>query len=140
MTIEHNANFVKEWQELHNCHESYERFALIIKLLAITLTVLLIVLVQPYLVTLLVLAILWLQEAIWKTYQARAGDRIALIEQALTDNKHNEKNSTSAFQFYSQWSNNRAGAFGLIMEYLKNAMKPTVVYPYVPLMIIALIT
>jgi len=138
MTIEHNADLVKEWQELHNCHESYERLALIIKLLAVTLTVLLVVVAQSHLIILLVLAILWLQEGIWKTYQARTSDRIALIEQTITGNKQSEKNSTSAFQFYSQWSDNRTGALGLIKEYLKNAIKPTVIYPYVPLMIIAL--
>ena len=144
MTIEQNADLVKEWLELHRCHESYERYALIIKLLAVTLTVLLIIFAQPYLVILLVLAVLWLQEGVWKTYQARTSDRIELIELTIMQLKQEgvsftNKSNSIAFQFYSQWSKNRAGATTLVMEYLRNSIKPTVIYPYVPLMVIALI-
>lgn len=144
MIIEHNADLIKEWQALHNCYESYERFALIIKLLSVVLTVLLIIFAQPNIVTLLMLAVLWLQEGIWKTYQARTNDRIELIEEALLNIKLEDKslvnkNNTIAFQFYHQWSENRTGSASLIKEYIKNSIKPTVIFPYVPLMVIALI-
>jgi hypothetical protein len=141
MTIEHNDDLVKEWQQLHNSYEKYEHFALVIKLVAIALTLFLIVLIQPMTISLLMLAILWLQEGIWKTYQARINDRVELIEIALLDIKLEDKNfadkkDTIAFQFYNQWSEKRAGSAALIKEYIKNSIKPTVVYPYVPLMII----
>ena len=144
MTIEHKADLVKEWQQLHSSNEKYEHFALLIKLVAVMLTVLLIMGDQPNTIVLLVMAVLWLQEGIWKTYQSRTNDRIELLEQALLAIKLEDKclageNNTIAFQFYHQWSQNRAGSVELIKEYIKNSVKPTVIYPYVPLMVIALI-
>ena len=96
-------------------------------------TVFSLALYQGNMIIILILVILWLQEGIWKTYQARTSNRIELIEQALT------KNNVVAFQFYRQWSENRPSSVGLIMEYLKNALKPTVIYPYIPLIFITLI-
>ena len=87
MTIVHNNDLVKEWQQHHSSYEKYELFALVIKLVAIALTLFLIVLIQPMTISLLMLAILWLQEGIWKTYQARINDRVELIEIALLDIK-----------------------------------------------------
>ena len=145
MTIDRNADLVKEWQQLHSSNEKYEYFALVIKLVAIVLTVFQIISDLPNTIVLLVLAVLWLQEGIWKTYQSRTNDRIERLEQALLDIKLEDKrlaneNDTIAFQFYLQWSKNRAGSIALMKEYIKNSVKPTVIYPYVPLMVIALIT
>ncbi|MFT7005758.1 MAG: hypothetical protein ACJAXJ_000257 [Colwellia sp.] len=133
MTIESNALLVKEWQALHSSHERYEQYALIIKLFSVAVTSFSLVLHQESSVIILILAVLWLQEGIWRTYQARASDRIELIERALPEN------NLLAFQFYCQWSDNRPNAAGLVMEYIKNALKPTVIYPYIPLMFITLI-
>ena len=138
MTLDHTAELVKEWQALHNSHEQYEHFALLIKLVTVVVTIVLVIIDQPNHLTLLVLAVLWIQEGIWKTYQARTSSRIALIEQALENGKQGSDNGTIAFQFYNQWNNNRTSAILLIKEYLKNSVKPTVIYPYLPLMIIAL--
>lgn len=143
MTREHSADLIKEWQALHHSHEQYEHFALLIKLVAIVISIVLIIFDQQNSVILLIVAVLWLQEAIWKTYQARTGSRITLIEQALInarlgDNNIIDENSTIAFQFYNQWNDNRAGVIELIKEYLANSVKPTVIYPYLPLMVIAL--
>jgi len=149
MTIEHNAYLVTEWRQHHSSYEKYEHFALVIKLVAVALTLILIIFAQSKAIFLLILAVLWLQEGIWKTYQARTSDRIALIEKALlhlkqedkslADNNLADNGNTIAFQFYSQWNENRVGTAKLIKEYLKNSIKPTVVYPYLPLMVIALI-
>lgn len=138
MTLDHTADLVKEWQALHNSHEQYEHFALLIKLVTVVITIVLIIFDQANHVTLLVLAILWLQEGIWKTYQARTSTRIALIEQALENGKQGNDKATIAFQFYNHWNKNRTSAILLIKEYLKNSVKPTVIYPYLPLMVIAL--
>jgi hypothetical protein len=133
MTVESEALLVKEWQSLHNSHERYEQYALIIKLFSVAVTLFSFAFYQVTIVITLLLAVLWLQEGIWKTYQARTSNRIELIEQALLEN------DLSAFQFYSQWSKNRPSAAGLVMEYIKNALKPTVIYPYFPLIFITLI-
>ena len=42
MTLDHTANLVKEWQALHNSHEQYEHFALLIKLVAVVITIVLV--------------------------------------------------------------------------------------------------
>jgi len=145
MTIEHNADLVKEWQQHHSSYEKYELFALVIKLVAVALTIFLIVNAQSNTVILLLIAVLWLQEGIWKTYQARTSDRIELIEKALSGRKQEDKSlvnesNTIAFQFYHQWSESRAGTVALIKEYIQNSIKPTVIYPYAPLMLIVLMT
>ncbi len=134
MTIESNALLVKEWQALHHSHERYEQYALIIKLFSVAVTLFSLAFYQESIVIVLILAVLWLQEGIWKTYQARAYNRIKLIEQALPEN------NLGAFQFYRQWSENRPSSAGLVVEYIKNALKPTVIFPYIPLIFITLIT
>ncbi len=85
---------------------------------------------------------LWLQEGIWKTYQARSGERLLVIEAAL---KNPEKNGIEAsappfsFSFYSTWETQKPGIVGLILEYISNALRPTVMYPYVVLIAIYLL-
>ncbi|WP_114325205.1 hypothetical protein [Candidatus Colwellia aromaticivorans] len=133
MIIESNALLVKEWQSLHNSHERYEQYALIIKLFSVAVTLFSLAFYHENRVIILILTILWLQEGIWKTYQARTCYRIELIEQALLEN------NLEAFQFYRQWSENRPSSAGLVMEYLKTSLKPTILYPYIPLIFITLI-
>lgn len=143
MSTEHAAILIKEWQSLHNSHEQYEHFALIIKLVTVIITVVLLVFTLQSTLILLILAVLWLLEGIWKTYQARTSDRIIILEQAILETRQDNNLSielqTNTFQFYSQCIDNRAGSVSLVLEYLKNAIKPTVMYPYLPLMLITLI-
>ena len=40
----------------------------------------------------------------------------------------------AAMQFYSNWEATRHSAVGLIKEYLLNALRPTVAYPYILLL------
>jgi len=126
---------VQEWKSLHDNHEKYEQYALLIKLLSITITVICLALSIDNIIFILLLSILWIQEGIWKTFQARVSDRIEKIEQSLLDNQM----KFNVFQFYSEWSESRPNALLLVLEYLKNALKPTVAFPYVPLMLITLI-
>ena len=133
MTLESNALLVKEWQSLHNSHERYEQHALIIKLFSVAVTLFSLSFYPKSIVITLIIAVLWVQEGICKTYQARTCNRIELIEQALLEN------NLVAFQFYRQWTDNRPSSTGLIIEYIKNALKPTVMYPYIPLIFIVLI-
>jgi len=131
---------VEQWQTLHNSHESYENYALIIKLVAIVLTLLALTFSLVTLVTLLLLATLWLQEGIWKTFQQRTESAIIAIEDKLelSDDEQTDE-STAPYLFYKQWQANRPSTKGLICEYISNSLKPTVLYPYFPLMFVVII-
>ncbi len=138
-----DSAFAAEWQTLHNSHEKYEHFALLIKLFAVAITAMTVIFSFSELLVLSLLATLWLQEGIWKTFQARTSARIEDIEQAITTTETNlsnasgkSKSKTAAFQFYSQWESNRPTTLSLIASYIKNALKPTVIYPYLPLMLV----
>lgn len=137
MTFKIDTALTNEWQSLHDSHEKYEHFALVIKLFSIALTLIIIALAIPKLFALCLLAILWLQEGIWKTFQARASDRIESIEQAIA-RPQTDNSSIEAFQFYSQWEKNRPTTLMLIICYIKNSLRPTVIFPYLPLMLITL--
>jgi len=104
----------EEWVVLHRDYEKYEQFALVIKL--VTVVVCLVCLVSSIhlvLSTLLILT-LWFMEGVWKTFQARMGERILTIEKALVDSNELKQ---PPFQFYSEWELNRPRKFGLVKEY-----------------------
>lgn len=120
----------QEWMTLQNNVEHYETLALINKLAAFALCV--ITFISPLLVSVSValLLLLWLQESILKTFQARFTNRLTAIEQAL----NNDDESIKPMQFLTQWESQREGSSGLIKEYLSNALRPTIAFPY-PLLI-----
>jgi len=119
----------QQWQTLHNNYETYEKYALVIKLITITLTVLSISLAANIMLALCIIIVLWFQEAIWKTYQSRLSNAIIKLEQE----------NFEAYQLYSHWQDNRPNTTKLINEYIGCALKPTVAFPYVPLIVITLI-
>ncbi len=121
----------QEWAVLHNSYEQYEAYALLIKGLSIVLTFTAISLAFPPLVAVFLLLVLWLQEAIWKTFQSRTEHRILSIETALKQTK-----DLQAFHFYSAWEQSRPNTFGLISSYLKQALRPTIAFPHIVLIII----
>lgn len=118
-----------QWKILHNNYEDYEHYALIIKLVTVILSVIGITLAVNMMLILSIIAILWLQEGIWKTYQKRLTDVIIQLE----------KDCESNYPLYSQFQENRPNTKNLINEYISNALKPTVAFPYAPLMVIVLI-
>lgn len=131
---------VEQWKTLHNSHESYEQYALIIKLFAITLTLLTFAFSVSMLVTLFVLTTLWIQEGIWKTFQCRAASAIIAVEDKLALSEPEDTNdSTEPYLLYKQWQENRSSTAALVTEYVSNSLKPTVLYPYIPLMFIVII-
>ena len=133
-------NLSIEWQTLHGDYEKYEQFSLLIKLFSVGLCLLCITLsIDSYLSLMLILT-LWLQEGIWKTYQARSGKRLLIIEAALNSPKKDDPHtSATPFSFYSDWERQKPGAVGLIIEYISNALRPTVMYPHVALVAIYLL-
>ena len=151
-----------EWKILHKDHEKYEQFSLCIKLFSVAICLAALALEIGFIVTALILLVLWLQDAIWKTFQFRMADRLILLEEALekkdVDNlptpeeskddedttskpidtpKDEKALSIEAFQFYRQWALNRPDTSGLMDTYISNGLRPTVAYPYVALIIIA---
>ncbi len=126
MTDKSTTPLSQQWQTLHNNYESYEQYSLIIKLVSISLTVLAMTLAVNIMLLFFIIAILWLQEAIWKTYQSRLSDVIIQLE----------KENNGACPLYSQWQENRPSAGKLVKEYINSALKPTVAFPYAPLMVI----
>jgi hypothetical protein len=129
MTDKSPTPLSKQWQVLHNNYESYEQYALIIKLITVSLTALSMILALNVIFTFFIIAILWLQEAIWKTYQSRLSDVIIKLE----------NDSKDAYPLYSQWQENRPNTAKLVNSYISNALKPTVAFPYAPLMVIVLV-
>jgi hypothetical protein len=119
----------QEWQTLHQDHERYDRYGLLIKLTAALACLLTIALTMNLLLALAFVLVLWLQEGIWRTVQARTSARLLVIERILKDPTNH-----AAMQFYSEWEASRPGTKGLIKEYLHNAVRPTVAYPYVILL------
>ena len=127
-----NDTLGREWTTLQHHHEYYEFGALAIKLTALVLFFAAMVLaVAPEFVGLL-MAVLWLQEGIFKTFQARLGERLLAIEQALAG-----VTPTPAFALHSGFQAKRKGPVGLVREYLSSAARPTVAFPYVVLLVVA---
>lgn len=140
MTTDSKQLLVEQWQTLHNNHETYENYALIIKLVATTITLFAFAFSVATFVTLLILATLWLQEGIWKTFQQRTANAIITIEDKLAQNEVEQKDeSNEPYLLYKHWQVNRPNTKKLIAEYVSNSLKPTVMYPYLPLLLVVLI-
>jgi hypothetical protein len=120
----------QEWITLQNNYEQYEKTALLIKLMAIVLCVIGFVLALHEVVIALLLLVLWLQEGIFRTTQARLGVRILHLEQGLRTGE------VAAFQLHSEWLASRPGILGLLVEYGASALRPTVAFPYAVLLIL----
>lgn len=130
-----SSAFAAEWQCLQNNHEEYERLCLWVKLAAVVLG--LAMLWWASWLGVFVVLVLWLQEAILRTSQARLGERILRIEAALRGQAVAPESSVaSAFQLHSEWLATRPGMAGLLREYLGHAARPTVGYPYVVLVVL----
>ncbi|HEY1089529.1 MAG TPA: hypothetical protein VGE47_00415 [Burkholderiaceae bacterium] len=120
-----NTGLEQEWLLLQKQHEHYEFAALALKGLAVLLLAFspLDSLLPPLLV------LLWLQEAIIKTFQARLGARLLRIEQG----------ADAAMQLHSEWAASRPGGLALLAQYARSACRPTVAFPYFVLIVLALV-
>ena len=125
----------QEWLLLQSQSEQLERSCLLIKLVCVLLLALgLMLTLNLYLAAALV-CILWLQEAIVRTSQVRLVTRILQLEVWLRDAALAQA-LPQVFQLHTQWQQQRGGALGLVLEYLKNAAKPTVAFPYLALLML----
>ena len=122
--------FEQEWLSLQSHYEHYERSNLLIKLVCVVLFAAGLVLRLNVIIAAAFVLILWLQEGIVRTYQARLGGRILHIEASL----RGESPTMQAFQLHTEWLKTRPSALGLMVEYAKNAARPTVAFPYIVLL------
>jgi hypothetical protein len=125
----------QEWVALHNSYEQYERGGLLIKLFSVVAAGAGWVLGLNETLLIGLVLVLWLQEGIYRTFQARLGQRIerveSLIQQGVAD-------KTQAFQLHSNWLARRKGGVALLAEYGASACRPTVAFPHV-LVLLALL-
>ena len=124
----------QEWITLQTQFDSYEKHSLLIKLFNIALSGILLFALNAGCWVLIVCAVLWLQDGIWKTFQARMGQRLEVVEAAIKNQLEENTTTELGMQFNSKWSQSRPSAVGLVLEYIKQSLKPTVAYPHVILM------
>lgn len=122
----------QEWQTLQNNHEQHERNALLIKLTSLSLCLAGLALAIPLGFIAAVIALCWILEGIFKTYQSRISDRLLRIESCFRQSAA----SSDALQLHSDWQACRPGTAGLIAGYALSACRPTVTFPYLPLLLI----
>lgn len=128
------AALQREWEVLHRDHESYERCALAIKLLAVVLSLACLAYGIDSVLAIFFMLTLWLQDGIWKTFQARLSARILSVEQTM---HAPTGDAVAPFHLYTAWEAGKHSTAGLIKEYVMNALRPTVAYPYVVLVVIS---
>lgn len=124
-----------EWHTLQNNYEQYEKSGLFIKLTCIVLFAIGFTMsVSGFWISALVL-LLWVQEAIFRTYQARLGVRLLRVEAMLKQGA--EARTGDAFQLHTEWLSGRPNFTGLLTEYGMSACRPTVAFPYFVLFVLA---
>ncbi len=122
----------QEWQTLQNNHEQYEKGSLLIKLTCLVAWgASLAANLAPIWIALLVL-MLWLQDGIYKTYQTRLAQRLLRVESLIRESPPNAQ----PMQLHSEWLTLRKGGAGILLEYAMSACRPTVAYPYVPILLL----
>ena len=131
----HTAALAQEWTTLQNNFEQAERHALLVKLTAVVLCVGGYALGLPYELIGGTALLLWVQESLCRTTQARLGERIVRVEALLKT----AAPATSACQLHTEWLAGRKGSLGLLGEYASHALRPTVAFPYAVLALAALV-
>jgi len=124
-----------EWQTLQNNHEQHEKNALLIKLSCLALCCAGLAFGLPLLWIGFTVLLCWGLEGIFKTYQARLSERLLRIE-ALLDQP---QPSASPMQLHAEWAASRPGGVALIASYAFNACRPTVAFPYLPILLMLVI-
>ena len=123
--------FKTEWCLLQNQFDSYEKHSLQIKLLSVIVLLSAEISGISTVFTVLLLMVLWLQDAIWKTFQSRIEPRLLQLEKYIS-----EGSEESPFQFNSEYHKVRLRGAALISEYLHQSIRPTVAFPYVLLIVV----
>lgn len=125
--------FITEWKVLQNQYDSYEKYSLLIKCLAIILCVIGVASSLPLLYLVFIVCVLWLQDGIWKTFQSRIEQRLYIVEEYLAK-VDSKDDSILAFQFNRQFLASRPNSIGLIKLYVHQSLRPTIAFPYIILL------
>ncbi len=129
------SHLAAEWSLLQKQFDSYEKHSLLIKLFGIGILAAAYFTSHLSIFILCLLLILWLQDAIWKTFQSRIDSRLLQLE-AYLSNEHTPQHCDGvAFQFNSLYLQNRPSSLGLIKEYLGQALRPTIAFPHLLLIV-----
>jgi hypothetical protein len=126
--------FVTEWCLLQNQFDSYEKHSLYIKLVSILvlLSIEISEVISIYMV--FILMVLWLQDAIWKTFQSRIETRLCQVEKYIS-----AESNESTCQFNSEYNKASLSGMALIFEYACQSIRPTVAFPHLILILLFLI-
>jgi len=91
-----------------------------------------------FVVSVSLILIIWLQDGIWKTFQARSEARLLELERAYAEVKSSgEKECTLiGFQLNNEFLLNRPSVAKLLRQYLIQSVRPTVAYPHVILVLV----
>jgi hypothetical protein len=131
-------SLAQEWSTLQNNHERYETGGLLIKLASVVLTVAGFALHLNLKLMVALVLLLWVQEGIYRTFQSRLGQRILRVEQWVRQDAPSQPQGGTphgaAFQLHSEWVAGRPGVVGLLAEYARSALRPTVAFPHVALL------
>lgn len=127
--------FGYEWAVLQKNYEQYEKYGLLIKLASVALFVASMAWGLNVKVAVLLLLIMWVQEGIVRTYQWRLGERILRVEQLI---RQSSLQTSLSYQLHTEWQASRPGFRGLLAEYGKSMLRPTVAFPYVLLILMDL--
>lgn len=100
----------QEWRTLQSHHEQHERNALVIKLVCVSLSLIGVASHVPPAWLALTTALLW---------------ALMLVKPP----------AGAPMQLHTEWAARRPGASGLVASYALSALKPTVAFPYVPLVL-----
>ncbi|MES2831635.1 MAG: hypothetical protein V4695_06560 [Pseudomonadota bacterium] len=125
----------QEWQILQQEQALHERNALCIKLVATGIAFVSLAVVVDLLLVGILIAMLWLQEAIVRTTQSRLENRLLQLELLY---REDHARADAAFQHHTDWRAQRQGFLGLVAEYLRSAVRPTVAIPYAVLLLVLL--
>ncbi|WNO60219.1 hypothetical protein [Rheinheimera sp. MMS21-TC3] len=134
-----------EWCLLQNQYDSYEKHSLYIKMLSIVVMLVAVTLQASSFFIVLLLLVLWLQDAIWKTFQSRIEPRLLQLELYLKLPSELEPSQLSTkavcvFQFNSEYQKVKLTGLLLIKEYIAQSVRPTVAFPHLVLILLLLIT
>lgn len=126
-TMDNKTQLEAEWRVLQTSADQYEHKALTIKLVAIVLVAMALAISAQAPVTLLIVLVFWMTEAIYKTFQFRVFERLEQVESALSG-----ECELKPYRFNLECSKS-GGTKKTIVEYARSALRPTVAVTYVVL-------
>jgi hypothetical protein len=126
-----------EWQTLHNQYHDYDKLSQWIKLSATLLFVIMYLMHGHWVITIGLVGLLWLQEAMLKTFQSRIESRLLAVEQMV---ESGSDVLSSPLQLHSQFSKRRPSLSGLIKDNFKQSLRPTVAIVYLTLMALTVLS